>query len=362
MAAPSPSPKKQLSSFDGQAWSKYAEKAPVARKTGNAAIDAAKDSQRHWKMIIVDAMEKTPAVIRPLFSALTTQDLVAAEAAMTATTTTSTTGWSGDYKSLARIPSEWKAQYLVRVTSGHEGFSLTKALLTKMVQHDHEQVDHLSYFELQAKGTTSCLPSWSDEVVAKRVFETRGKEVGSRLLKMLSAGAISSSGVVNWMNGGAYTFRWTAGVATHIVHCSGEDCAIPNHIRITSEFTMYDNYKDGLARVELLPANYMLWTLLPKDSPVVKRLALEKKKQTDPWARITTIVTQRLDAEREAAANELVQTNASLLDEVEKERKTQHMAKAREQLARATEARQKRRRINLVVEAPAGAVEAASAS
>lgn len=354
--------KNAKSSWDGKEWSTFAEKAPVPRKTGNAAVDSAREPQRHWKMVIVDAMEKQPHLIRPLFSALTTQDLEAAEAAMSASAGAAPEGaWTGEYKVMSRIPNEWKAQYLVKLSIGNTGFTLNKPLLTKMVQANHEEVDHLFYYELQAKAGTPFLLRWAEEYIARKVFEKRGTAMGGRLLKLLNAGAVSSNGVVDWKTGGAYQFRWAAGVATHIIHClSPEELALPSHIRITPEFVLCDNYSDLLARVELLPASYYLWTLLPKECAVVKRVQSEKRAKENPWVALTAEVTETVDAERARRAEELVAFSTPLLDEVEKQRKTEHMEKARAQLVRANEARQKRRRITLAVAAPEPAGELGS--
>lgn len=75
---------------------------------------------------------------------------------------------------------------------------------------------------------------------------------------------------------------------------------------------------------------------------------------------LTAEVTEVADAENARRAEELAAFSTPFLDDAEKQRKTEHMQKDRDQVVRANEARQKRRRITLM--APSALIEATEAA
>ena len=222
---------------------------------------------------------------------------------------------------------------------------MTQDFLSKVEEEDSENILNLFYFEAQIMPHLNFPSQCSTNYLATRAFDSRAEEVGNRLLRFVENGGFREDGSLDFKKGGCYELEFEDDKASTVKHISGATVTLPSHVLITQEFTLHDNHMDHLARVELKPSMFALWTFFDDSHPFVKLIIKEKKAQT--------LVDHAIKAEQAAVAAEssraanTVQQNPRVLQPVQNKKASENLQKAREQLKARAADKQKKRTIKL---------------
>eukprot|EP00971_Amphidinium_carterae_P148208 2937566-Amphidinium_carterae.1 len=143
--------------------------------------------------------------------------------------------------------------------------------------NDAENLSLLFQFGVQLQSTVAFPAACQDTEVATKTFKERCGEVGNRIARFITAGGIGNDGSLHWNKCGCYTIHFENGKGKSVEHISGAIAQGPEHLTITKSFSIISNHLDSLAKVELLPASYVLHHLFDPTVAFKSTMVLDKK-------------------------------------------------------------------------------------
>lgn len=245
--------------FDGKVLCDFAQKVPpIAKRSGDPARDKVALRQRVCLQHIIDRCLKDPRYILPLHAELVT---------MFVDTPEDTGDWTGEYKTVERLPRSWKAAFLLAEAARTKCAVVTKDLLSKIAEDDPDNIAALFSYVVQLPGSLAMPPQCSHSTVCSKAMVARASQVGNRLTQFATAGGFATDGRLDWMKAGVFRLQFTDGVCTLIEHSTGAIAVPPEHVKITTAYTLHNNFLDYRAEVVLKPNVYKLHELFPDDAP-----------------------------------------------------------------------------------------------
>jgi len=216
-----------------------------------------------------------------------------------------------------------------------------------MEEDSVDNIRTLFAFETQTLGSTSFPSACHDKYIATKTFTTRAQQVGDRLKNFLDQEGIQSSGALDFSKGGCYKLEFGQdGKCTNVVHCTGAKVQMPSHVVITTEFSLIDNHLDHLARVELLPCNYLLYEFFVAKKPGVLEHMIKDKKGDSLRKMAKAIAEKHAEGETQIE-QQTVKEDKALLSVVAKKKAAANLLKARSKLEEKKKDRAARRTIKL---------------
>lgn len=329
-------------SCDGKPLGRIASKITKPKSTGDQAFDAKKMLEHDAFVRIVDKMEKCPSVIMPLHGFMQTFDLTT----FGSLAQKSPGQWTGDYRTIDRIPKGWISEFLVK-RSIQLGMSalVSDKTIAELEQRSPDAIPTLFNFETQTMGTMMFPPDCRQREIASLVFTKRAEEVGNRLLALSKNGGFSTPGVVDYKKACFQLHFNDQGVVERITHVTGADSGpLPAHVQVTQAFSLMDNHLDHCARLVLGPAKYMVADFFREDAPF-KRLMVQRKCKRLHEIAATVLAEQTALAD----ATELTEVKESdrTLKPALKKRSEENLTKAKAKLQERQEERKKARTLIL---------------
>lgn len=233
--------------------------------------------------------------------------------------------WDGDIKLVRRVPDLWWVEWLCDASSGH----LSKAKIRAIVKRDPEDFEHVIFHCLQLPNGAVLPKPCKRRKVGSRTFTNRARLVGHRLT-ILQKG-IKDDGKVDWRGHGCYRFAWSPeGRAVEILHQTGNKVAIPEHVNISKEFQLRDNWSDRLANVHLdlkPPVTYTLADFFPERIGPSVDIAAQKPAEAH-WLQLAEEANLEALAEETTAQRGTIQASRTDLDDVKREKRKAATQKA----------------------------------
>lgn len=236
-----------VATFDGKPLCDYAAKCPqLGKRCGDASKDKKLGQIRALLQRIVDQCVKNPAIVLPLHAELMLLDVNSFDISGEGS-------WSGDYRTLERIPRDWKVSFLLALAKHHRLQVLSKTFMGKVEMDDPENIPRLFEMCVQAPQSLGCPPQFSDESVASITLTERSTELGDRLKRFTAASGFLANGGLD-LSKGCFSLSFDdAGRCVEIAHATGEKVNPPAHVTITKSFVIKHNHLDYKATVELAP-------------------------------------------------------------------------------------------------------------
>lgn len=331
-------------SCDGKPLAPLAKRIPRPKTTGNRDLDTKRSFEYSCMTRIVDRMSKDPEVISHLHNFMLNTNMKSLETAREK----GNAEWTGEYKSLERVPRSWMSEFLVRRardTGCDQIFN--QDTLKRLCDENQQQVDMLFYFETQTVGSMPFPKGLEDPYTAATVFSRRAAQVGERLKDLTRAGGLAQGNRVDFRKG-CYELEFEGAWLKSVRHVSSnvKVQSFDEHIRISTRFELVDNHLDHAARVTLNPTSYTLCDLFPADCAFKRTMYAKKTKAiTD----LITIVAQELRQEHDAKARAIIAPDTRIQDDLQKKQSAENLAKAREKLERTKHANKRLRTMNFEV-------------
>jgi hypothetical protein len=334
-------------SCDGSDLHPFAKRVPAVHRGGSPAVQKLRAQQHDALVRIVDQLMKYPGYILPVQNELLNGNLL-----FKAEDIAEKGEWTGDYKSLGKIPESWMMDFLRELAENQQVPQITLEKLKSVSAHSSDNIDLLFSTSVQLPTTMPFPEDMADVVVALRTLKARSEEVGARLRILVNGGGLKADGsVVCGPGAGSYDILFresTDGYATSIIHCQSKlSVPFPSHIKMDRTWLLIDNHLDHLARVEKHPCRYFLRDLFPPDAAFKRCMPVQGKKfhlLSQAANRFKVLV----DAEKSKVEKKSVGEAATdACKEAAKERNKVQMAAARVKIAEAAQARKKRRTLTL---------------
>lgn len=308
--------------FDGKVVCDFALKVPATKRTGEASRDQAAKLDRECMIRVIDQCLKDRRFIMPLHAFLMTCDPAA--------NTETNASWTGDYRSLERIPKGWVADFILNLAKGLGVAIATRELLNKVEADDSANLGLLFMYLVQLPGAFVLPGAFSSSTVASMVLRERAKEVGDRLKLFVQNQGISPSGALQWGKGGCYKLRFdAAGKCDLITHvATDESIEPPSHVLVTSAYSLQDNHLDHKAAVFLSPVRHQLSEFFPQTARVRTTMYCAGKK-FQSIARLTDRVVTDLQTAEEERKKATIEGGDHILQEAVQTKAAASVEKAR---------------------------------
>ena len=330
------------STCDGKPLCPYAKRAPIikCRKSSSSAIDQGK-LQRDALMLMVDKLVKYPQFILQAQSVIFSSDfkIPAEEGAL------SDESFTERYSTIDKIGKGWLGMWLL---DRCKKMGVTQADLEKLDKLDSDAIVTMFCWETQLSPKCVFPKMLSSAMIAGNVFATRADDVSPRLDK-LTKGVDFKHGKLNFGSGlGSYEMMFDTVRCTQVMHISGAKAVVPAHVVITRDFSLFDNWSDSEARVELLPSKYFLSTLFDAAQHGFMQFlpAINDKKGSKMLMDLATAQMEDFNVvkHREVAATHV---DKSLMKENAKERRGLVTVKARAAIQAKLNQRGEKRKMSL---------------
>jgi hypothetical protein len=165
-----------------------------------------------------------------------------------------------------RIPKYWMAEFLV--TSDTSAMPLTQAMVDLMDANSVHNIPRVFYMMTQTSPSTP-LPKKLREskALCAKTFKARLAQLRNPLCEWAHQ-YVSSTGAVNWAEGGCYRLTWEGEGkdcrATQVSYLCGNHTAKVT-VEITKDFELHDPWDSLKARAEKKPARYFLHEFFKDD-------------------------------------------------------------------------------------------------
>lgn len=331
--------------------SAIAAKLPKPRPTCNKLLDTRRSFEHSRFTRLVDKMAKYPKEIQPLHNFMMSDDLMN----MNDIEPEAPGEWTGDYRSIDRIPRGWITEYLLwraRSLACDQVLSLNK--LQALEESDPDSISMLFAYDTQTVGTMQFPKSLKLKAVATKAFARTADLVGNRLKGLANRGAFGTDDKISFMRG-CFDLRFDLeGRCASIEHLPTNEVVngLPTHISITNKYRLIDNHLDHLARVELLPAKFLLHELFPESARFRKLMVTKKFKG---FAELADRCLAEFEQAQQAAADQTVEESEAALEAAKQRRNIANLEQARAKLAERAEKRKQRRTMDLEPLEPAPA-------
>lgn len=217
------------SSFTGIVLSRFAQKAPALKKTGNKHKDDRRELERAAFMQVVSMLEQDMSRCPLLLTQLQTDDKANAQ-----DMGDDESMWPSTYHQLYRLPKYYKGMLLTMA-----GTKLTDDHIEAINMQDHEAIDLAFYLLSQTKDTTPLPRECLDKEVCVEFFRQRFLAVGSRIDAWVGK-ALRTDGTIDWVGGMAYELRFDGEeVLVEVLHrFSGDVAPVPSEppVKISTNY------------------------------------------------------------------------------------------------------------------------------
>lgn len=321
--------------FDGQAMHDFALKCPrIGKPSADEALTKLQSLQHRCLQRIIDQLLRSPKFIMPLHSELLMLDPDAKA---------SDDSWAGNYRTIANIPKIWKIGFILGEAKRLKIPSITADYMVKVESEDASNVTELFCSLVQLPDAMVMPPGLNDGLSASRAFTARAKQVGDRLKFLKTRGCFGLEGALDFMKSGSFDLTFREGVASSVQHAPTKTKVdLPEHVRVTTAYTMHMNSLDHKALVRLKPNQFCLVDLFPDDAPF-KSLMYGKGKK---WRQFADIVAEAIDQqekEQETKLDEMVVADDHVVAQVVQERSKVNLERAREKLLMKKQERDQKR-------------------
>lgn len=134
------------------------------------------------------------------------------------------------------------------------------------------------------------------------------------------------------MKSGSFELTFRDGVAASVAHLpSKAKVDLPEHVRVTTAYTMHINHLDRKSCVRLKPNQFCLADLFPDDPPF-KELMYNKGKRWRSFTSLVEEVVTQCEREQETKIGETVISEDRVVAQVSQERSKANLEKARVKL------------------------------
>lgn len=314
-----------VATFDGQAMCEYAAKCPrLGKASADEGLNKQLTLQHRCLQRIIDQCLRCPKYIMPLHSELLLIDPDAKQ---------SEDIWSGNYKSMAQIPKQWKIGFILGEAKRQQVVSVTVAYLAKVEAEDSSNISELFACILQLPETMTLPPGLCDGLTASRVFTARAMQVGDRLRQLQTGGGFGLEGNINYVKGGSFELTFKEGRCTHVGHTASKLVVeVPAHVLVTPSYTLHSNNLDKKPDVLLKPNRFQLCDLFADDAPF-RQVMYNKGKKWTSFSRLVEDINARHQGEIEREELDLVRPDEVITQTAASERSRVNLARARDKLA-----------------------------
>lgn len=309
----------------------FAKRLPKPLRSGNLQVDSTRLIEHEATQKVISLLQAHPS--QSLLSLASLQTNLRCQAS-------SDDYWGSDVKNLMKLPSHWMSQWLVDASKG----DLVQKDMEKIVEVDPQAPATMFHFATQTKPGHKLPDLCLEKQVCCRVFFQRARLLSHRLTGW-KAKALNKDGSLNWGAGGCFTLEFDEGRAVAIHHVSGDSATIPNHVHITKDFSLVDNWSDSCAAVKLHPSVYLCKDLFDaKAGPHKHELS---GMQAPELNQLAEVVHAELAEARTKVVADTLDENPEFLKEASKKRHSSATAKAREARKVATQKKLKARTVDL---------------
>lgn len=327
-------------SCDGQPIHPYASKMPQIKNIEGKGSLLNMSKMRHSAMVhMVDKLLKYLDMIMRVHDVVFSEEFEIPKNGLDMTMEK----WDGACKTLAKIPTGWMANWLLKKGAPH---GLTRETLEALAA-DPILIPELFSYVVQCPLKTDVPPGLVENpMLMSDLLSKRATDCGDRLGPFIKRGGVRG-GVLNFA-GACFELTFGETKATHVKHVnSGKTVELASmpHIVITTEFDMHDSHLDGHARVTLGFTTVELWRLFDSQEPFISQIIKDKKgkKLLDLSAEMCKAELARKEAMAAACT-----IDKSILAKAAADRKAKGTDKAREAAARKRQERGEKRKIKLV--------------
>lgn len=217
--APKTSPQKQMCML--------AKRVPKLARSGDEEEDLVNEERRTALIGVIQFLHNEPEKTVATFLAFTSGQIKLSCAA--------NGSWVDSYNCVGRFPKYWKTQLLVASSRG----DLTLSQLNKINMRDPNAISNLFELAGQLPEGASYPSGFLNTALSSQLFLRRFADLGDRIRKLKSTGALADDGTVDYSKFASYVVVWGEGsVATEVVHIDGDRAALPKSLVVTPSFRM----------------------------------------------------------------------------------------------------------------------------
>ena len=196
-------------------------------------------------------------------------------------------------KLFCQIPRDWRAAWLKDVSKGE----LSQSLLDMMDVADATVIDGFFYTVTGTCAETVLPVELREKGRLDKALRLRAQQLGDRLGKLIPA-VDKTTGAVDKTRAGPFTWKTDDGDVTSIKHISGDEASIPECIKVTTEWYIYEFWNEGKAQLALGDSFKISLAGLFGEGCGPNKHALTGKPKTCPFLKIAQDLYQE-DAARE---------------------------------------------------------------